>query len=51
MPPGKTTTVGAGTSSKVASAVRPSMPFSLRTSPGAWPTKTMSKFGMRWRTS
>ena len=51
MPPGKTITSGDGTSSKVASAVSPIMPFSLRTSPWRRPTKTMSKVGMRCRTS
>ena len=43
--------VGLGSSSKVASAIRPSMPFSLRTLAAGVPTKVTSMDGMRWRTS
>ena len=50
-PPGKTMTSGAGNSSKVASTLRPSMPFSVRTSPRRWPMNVTSKEGMRCSTS
>ncbi|EPQ70845.1 ThiJ/PfpI family protein [Mycobacterium marinum MB2] len=51
MPPGNTTTSGASTSSKVASQVTPSMPFSVRTSPRWCPMNTTSIDGIRCRTS
>ena len=48
---GTTTTSGVATSSKVASQVTPSIPFSVRTSPRRCPTNTTSNDGIRCSTS